>query len=78
MTWVLSTYARHDNKCRRRKTAVLRRQSDDSSRIDRDAFGRFGGDRKTQFADCVRNVELHITFGELHRRNADGESSSDL
>ena len=42
-TSVLSTYARNDNQGGRRKTAVLRRQSDDSSRIDRDALGRFWG-----------------------------------
>ena len=46
---MLSTYARNDNQGERRRTAVLRRQSDDSSRIDRDALGRGGGGDEWQF-----------------------------
>ena len=44
MTSVLSAYARNDNHGGRRKTAVLCRQSDDSSPIDSDALGHVGGD----------------------------------
>ena len=47
-TSVLSTYARNDNQGGRRRTAVLRRQSDDSSRTHRDALGRFGGGGERQ------------------------------
>ena len=43
LAWVLSTHARNDNQGGRRKTPCLCCQSDDSSRIDRDALGRFGG-----------------------------------
>ena len=50
---VLSTDARNDNQGGRRRTAVLRRQSDDSRRIDRDALGRFRG-RPTR----VKNIRL--------------------
>ena len=59
---VLSTYARNDNKGGRRRTAALRHQSDDSSRIDRDPLGRFGGGDRRVLGGCVslpRSEQLH-------------------
>ena len=57
-TRVLSTYARNDNQGGRRKTAVLRRQFDDSRRIDRDTLGRFGGGEQRMLAgpSSVREI----------------------
>ena len=54
---VLSTYARNDNEDGRRRTAVLRRQSDDRRRIDRDALGRFGGGDRRVLAAQEMPVE---------------------
>ena len=42
---MLSTDTCNGNQDGTRRTVVLRRQSDDSSRIESDALGRFGGGR---------------------------------
>ena len=59
-TSVLSTHARNDNQSGRRKTAVLRHQSDDSRRIDRDALGRVRGG-VTRIADVRLAVSVDVT-----------------
>ena len=67
-TSVLSTDARNDNQRRSRKTAALRRQSDDSSRIDRDALGRFGGGESTLVGpSSVREIGSFAACLTSHR-----------
>ena len=42
---------------------MLRHQSDDSRRIDRDALGRFGGDRKFETGSSAGNSLRMGPFG---------------
>ena len=81
LTSVLSTDARNDNQGGSWRTAVLRRQSDDSSRIDRDALGR---PRRSEFrtsgtsdfaAECTKRFAV-IRFCREQRRASETASCS--
>ena len=67
---VLSTYARNDNQGGRRRTAELRRQSDDNSRIDRDAsVASAGAKRNRLFTFAARNRSFFgARYAGLSRR----------